>query len=42
VHRFADAAGVDWNPLPIDVEPIKQTISLNFQKRVAAALASAR
>jgi hypothetical protein len=42
VHRFADTARVDWNPLPIDVEPIKQTITLNFQSRVAAALASAR
>jgi hypothetical protein len=42
VHRFADAARVDWNPLSIDVEPIKQTISLDFQNRVAAALASAR
>ena len=42
VHRFGDMSNVDWNPHPIDVEPIKETIALDFQKRVGAALAAAR
>jgi len=42
VHRFGDTSEVNWNPPPIDVELIKQAIALDFQSRVAAALARAR
>src|SRR5262249_6824839 len=41
VHRFADTGDVDWNPRPIDVEPIKQAITLDFQRRVRVALGCA-
>jgi hypothetical protein len=33
---------VDWSPRPLDVEGLKEKILLDFQKRVAAALAAAR
>jgi len=42
VHRFASTASVDWNPAPLDVEALKQTMVLDFQNRIAAALAAAR
>ena len=42
VHRFGSAANVDWSPRPLDVEGLKEKILLDFQKRVAAALAAAR
>jgi hypothetical protein len=42
VHRFGDASDVDWSPRPLDVEALKETIVLDFQNRVAAALRSAR
>jgi hypothetical protein len=38
VHRFGNTAHVDWNPRPLDIESLKQTIALDFQKRIAAAL----
>jgi hypothetical protein len=40
VHRFADAAAVDWRPDAIDIEGLKEIIRLDFRNRVAAALAS--
>ena len=42
VHRFANTAQVDWSPPPPDIESLKKTVSLDFQNRVAMALASAR
>ncbi len=42
VHRFGNTAEVDWNPRPIDVEGLKETIARDFRNRVAAALATAR
>ena len=41
VHRFENTAQVDWSPRPLDVERVKQAVTLDFQKRVAAALAAA-
>jgi Polysaccharide pyruvyl transferase len=38
VHRFGETSDVDWSPRPIDVEQIKQTIALDFRKRVGAVL----
>jgi hypothetical protein len=42
VHRFENTSTVDWNPGPIDIAGLKETISLDFQNRVMTALASTR
>ena len=42
VHRFGDTAHVDWSPRPLDVEGLKETIRLDFQNRVTAALLAPR
>jgi hypothetical protein len=42
VHRFGNTAHVDWSPQPLDIESLKETVALDFQKRVAAALMSGR
>jgi hypothetical protein len=38
VHRFGEMSDVDWSPRPIDVGSIKETIALDFRKRVGALL----
>jgi Polysaccharide pyruvyl transferase len=40
VHRFEDVGAVDWNPAPLDVEALRETIARDFRVRVGAALAS--
>jgi Polysaccharide pyruvyl transferase len=40
VHRFEDAAMIDWSPQPVDIDGLRETILLDFRNRVAAALAS--
>ena len=42
VHRFGDTAHVDWSPRQLDVEGLKETIRLDFQNRVTAALLAPR
>jgi hypothetical protein len=42
VHRFGDTAHVDWSPRPLNVEGLKETIRLDFQNRVTAALLAPR
>jgi hypothetical protein len=42
VHRFENTSTVDWNPGPIDIADLKETISLDFQNLVKTALASTR
>ncbi len=42
VHRFDDMARVDWSPPPPDIESVKESVSLDFQNRVATALEAAR
>lgn len=42
VHRFEDAPTVNWNPRPIDIEGLKETIRLDFLNRVTTALTSTR
>jgi Polysaccharide pyruvyl transferase len=41
-HRFGNTTHVDWHPPPPDIESLKETVSLDFQNRVAMALESAR
>lgn len=42
VHRYGDTAHVDWSPRPLDIESLKETVTHDFQNRVATALESAR
>jgi Polysaccharide pyruvyl transferase len=42
VHRFGDTSDVNWDPRPLDVEVLKETIVIDFQRRVTTALMSVR